>query len=93
MLLETLTALPAIGSNRPDEQYSLVYWASQILATRRNLTEIMDPRLEQNYPLEGAFECGALALRCVANRPKDRPSSEEVLQSLEQIYTFKGRIV
>nr|XP_043629865.1 protein BRASSINOSTEROID INSENSITIVE 1-like [Erigeron canadensis] len=88
VLLETLTALPAIGSESPDdEQYSLVDWAHQILANRQNLEEIMDPCLEQNYPLDGAFECGQLALRCVSNKAKDRPSSEELLQSLEQIYT------
>nr|GEW87543.1 serine/threonine/dual specificity protein kinase, catalytic domain-containing protein [Tanacetum cinerariifolium] len=85
VLLEILTALPAIGGNGLSEEYSLVDWAGKILADRRNLKEIMDPRLEQNYPLEGAFACGVLALRCVADEPKDRPSIEEVLQSLEQI--------
>lgn len=86
VLLEILTALPAIGNNGPDEQYSLVDWARQIIASRRNLKEIMDPSLEQNYPLDGAFECGALALKCVASKANDRPTSEEVLWNLEQIY-------
>ncbi|KAI3755371.1 hypothetical protein L1987_55168 [Smallanthus sonchifolius] len=86
VLMEALTALPAMGANTPNEQYSLVDWACQILANKRNLKEIMDPRLENNYPLEGAFECGALKLKCVANDPSDRPSSEEVLQNLERIY-------
>ncbi|GKA86842.1 serine/threonine/dual specificity protein kinase, catalytic domain-containing protein [Tanacetum coccineum] len=89
VLLEILTALPAIGGNGLSEEYSLVDWAGKILADRRNLKEIMDPRLEQNYPLEGAFACGVLALRCVANEPKDRPSIEEVLQNLEQIYAAR----
>ncbi|KAI3755392.1 hypothetical protein L1987_55189 [Smallanthus sonchifolius] len=86
VLMEALTALPAMGANTPNEQYSLVDWACQILTNKRNLKEIMDPRLENNYPLEGAFECGALALKCVENDPSDRPSSEEVLQNLERIY-------
>ncbi|MFS7918963.1 putative transferase [Helianthus anomalus] len=58
LLIEILTALPAIGENTPNEQHSLVEWARQILANKRNLKEIIDPRLEQNYPLESAFECG-----------------------------------
>ncbi|GJW18817.1 serine/threonine/dual specificity protein kinase, catalytic domain-containing protein [Tanacetum coccineum] len=89
VLLEILTALPAIGGNGLSEEYCLVDWAGKILADRRNLKEIMDPRLEQNYPLEGAFACGVLALRCVANEPEDRPSIEEVLKSLEQIYAIR----
>ncbi|KAM0014443.1 putative transferase [Helianthus debilis subsp. tardiflorus] len=86
LLIEILTALPAIGENTPDEHYSLVEWASQILANKRNLKDIIDPRLEQNYPLESAFECGALAIKCVANKRNDRPSSKDVLQVLERIY-------
>ncbi|MFS7950610.1 putative non-specific serine/threonine protein kinase [Helianthus anomalus] len=50
------------------------------------LKEILDPRFKGKYPLKGASKCLALALRCVSNKPKDRPSSEEVLQSLEHIY-------
>ncbi|MFS7950636.1 putative non-specific serine/threonine protein kinase [Helianthus anomalus] len=73
---------------RPEGQQSLVDWASSIQSNRKNLKEIMDPRLEHNYSVQGAFECVALALRCVANKPKDRPSSEEILQSLEQIYAL-----
>ncbi|XP_071740558.1 receptor like protein kinase S.2-like [Rutidosis leptorrhynchoides] len=86
VLLEILTALPAIGNNNPDEQYSLVQWARQILSSRRNLTEKMDERLKQNYPIDGSFQCGALALKCVANNANDRPTIEQVLQSLEYIY-------
>lgn len=85
VLLETLTGLRAWDVNRPDEKHNLVYWVSPILA-RREINTIMDSRLKKNYPLEGAFECATLALRCLANRPKDRPSSEEVLHTLEQIY-------
>ncbi|GKD01131.1 concanavalin A-like lectin/glucanase [Tanacetum coccineum] len=85
VMLETLTGLPVIDGNRPHDQHNLVEWASSILVDTRELSEIMDPRLEQNYPEESAFECAKLALRCLENNPKDRPSSEELLQSLEQI--------
>ncbi|KAI3496440.1 hypothetical protein L1887_38803 [Cichorium endivia] len=86
ILLETLTGQQALDSKRPPSQFDLVKWATPFLADRNKLKKIIDPRLEQNYPLERAFECAALALRCLAKDPKDRPSSEEVLWGLEQIY-------
>ncbi|KAI3802661.1 hypothetical protein L1987_30802 [Smallanthus sonchifolius] len=88
VLLVSITGQRALDVRRPKGQQSLIDWASSIQSNRRNLKKIMDPRLEHKYPLQGAFECVALALRCVANKPKDRPSSEEVLQSLEQIYAL-----
>lgn len=49
----------------------------------------MDPRLEHNYPLEGAKQSAALILKCLQSEPKSRPTSVEVLEILEQINTFK----
>ncbi|GKB62353.1 serine/threonine/dual specificity protein kinase, catalytic domain-containing protein [Tanacetum coccineum] len=89
VLLETLTGLKVMDNKRGDEKHNLVKWARPILGRNRKLKKIMDP-LKQNYPLEGAIRCAALALRCIENYPKDRPSSEEVLQSLEEIYAAKN---
>ncbi|GKD56967.1 putative transferase, protein kinase RLK-Pelle-RLCK-VIIa-2 family protein, partial [Tanacetum coccineum] len=86
VLLETLTGLRVIDKTRPAKKRNLVKLARPVLGTRKELKKIIDPRLKKNYPLEGAFKCAALALRCLERRPKDRPSSEEVLQSLEDIY-------
>ncbi|KAK9069786.1 hypothetical protein SSX86_010182 [Deinandra increscens subsp. villosa] len=66
----------------------LTEWAMSIQSDGRSVKEIMDPRLKDNYPSQGASECLSLALRCIAMQLKDRPSSEEVLQSLEQIYAL-----
>ncbi|KAI3773403.1 hypothetical protein L1987_47930 [Smallanthus sonchifolius] len=88
MLLESITAQKAMDVNRADGQQSLVDWASSIHSNRTKLEKIMDARLKHNYPVQGAFKCVALALRCAATKPKDRPSSVEVLQSLEQIYAL-----
>ncbi|PWA56467.1 Concanavalin A-like lectin/glucanase, subgroup [Artemisia annua] len=63
VMLETLTGLPVIDGNRPHDQHNLVEWASPILVDRRELSEIMDPRLEQNYPEE---ESGVRQLRAAA---------------------------
>ncbi|KAI3496458.1 hypothetical protein L1887_38822 [Cichorium endivia] len=86
VLLETLTGRRAWEIQRPIYQSDSGEWESSILADISELKKIMDPRLEQNYPPEGAFQCIELALSCSAKDPKDRPSSEEVLRSLEEIY-------
>ena len=85
VLLEALTGLRVIDRKRLTKLQNLVDWASPVLGKREKLKKIMDPRLEQNYPVEGAFDCASLAMRCLSSNSKDRPSSEEVLQSLEQI--------
>ncbi|KAL8252309.1 hypothetical protein R6Q59_036002 [Mikania micrantha] len=83
VLLESVTGRKAMDHQRPKGQKSLVEWATRV---GPNLKKIMDPRLEGKYPQHLASKYVAVALRCVANNPKDRPSGEEVLQSLEQIY-------
>lgn len=88
VLLETLTGQQAWEMKRHIHDFSLVKWATPFLTDRMKLNKIMDVRLGQNYPLEAAFACATLALRCVAMDRKDRPSSEEVFQSLEQINTI-----
>ncbi|KAI3802666.1 hypothetical protein L1987_30807 [Smallanthus sonchifolius] len=97
VLLESITGRKAIDSGRPNEKRSLVKWVTRIQSNRIKLKKIMDPRLEDNYPQQGASKCFALALRCVAVKPNVRPSSEEVLQRLKQIYALnrtdaRGRI-
>ncbi|KAF5808125.1 putative transferase, protein kinase RLK-Pelle-RLCK-VIIa-2 family [Helianthus annuus] len=88
VLMESITGRKAIARNMPKGQQSLVEWTTRNKSNPRKLDKIMDPRLEHNYPIQGAIECFALALRCVSNDPKFRPSSEEVLQSLERIYAL-----
>ncbi|KAC9196935.1 hypothetical protein E3N88_46207 [Mikania micrantha] len=84
-LLESITGRNAVDAQRPKKERNMVYWATHVGS---NIKKIMDPRLEGKYPLHGASEYVALALKCVAGDPKNRPSAEEVLQSLEQIYAL-----
>ncbi|XP_023748414.1 receptor-like protein kinase FERONIA isoform X2 [Lactuca sativa] len=87
VFLETLTGLKANAIMVRYETHDLAKWVSLILEKRRKLKLIIDPSLDHNYPQEGAFALLTLASKCFANQPKDRPSSEEVLLNLEQIYT------
>ncbi|KAJ0794526.1 putative transferase [Helianthus annuus] len=88
VLLESISGRRAFDPNLPEGQQNLVEWSTLSQSNRRNVKEIIDPRLEHNYPLHGVSECVSLALKCVANKPKNRPSSEEVWQRLRHIYAI-----
>lgn len=89
VLLEILTGLRVVDTNRPAGAHNLVEWARPSLPDKRKLKKIMDPRLENQYPLKGAFEVAALVLKCLESDPKNRPSINDVLESLQQISTVK----
>ncbi|KAK9064745.1 hypothetical protein SSX86_016127 [Deinandra increscens subsp. villosa] len=90
VLLEIISGRRPFDRTELEESgcFILVKWASSIASDGRDVKEIIDPRLKDNYPPQGASECFSLALRCIAIKPEDRPSSEEVLQRLEQIYAL-----
>ncbi|XVE56282.1 hypothetical protein DITRI_Ditri03aG0226100 [Diplodiscus trichospermus] len=85
VLLEMLTGLRALDTNRPSGEHNLVEWAKPSLTEKRKLRKIMDPRLEEHYPLKAALEAGKLILKCLESDPKKRPSMEEVLETLQKI--------
>ncbi|XVE94412.1 hypothetical protein REPUB_Repub02eG0006200 [Reevesia pubescens] len=85
VLLEMLTGLRALDTNRPSGEHNLVEWAKRSLTEKRKLKKIMDPRLEDKYPLKAALQTGELILKCLESDPKNRPSMEEVLETLQKI--------
>ncbi|KAF2310193.1 hypothetical protein GH714_007145 [Hevea brasiliensis] len=91
VLLELLTGLRALDTNRPTGEYNLVDWALPSLSDKRKLKKIMDPRLEEQYPMKGAMQAADLITHCLESDPKIRPSMDEVLDSLEKIYAIKDK--
>jgi serine/threonine protein kinase len=87
VLLEMLTGLRAHDPNRLIQ--NLVLYAKPSLSHKKKLKKIMDSRLGELYPLEGARQVAQLILRCVESNPKSRPSMEQVLEELENINTIK----
>lgn len=87
VLIEILTGLRALDTNRPSGQHNLTEWVKPYLYERRKLNSIMDSRLEGKYPSKAAFRIAQLALKCIASEQKQRPSMKEVLESLERIQT------
>ena len=91
VLLEILTGLRALDTDRPAAQHSLVDWAKPFLADRRKLPRLVDPRLEGQYSSRGAQRAAQLALRCLAADHKNRPSMREVVAVLEEVESMSTR--
>lgn len=93
VLLEMLSGQRAFDPSRPSGQHNFVEYSKPHLADRRKLAQLMDPRLEGQYPSKGARLAAQLTLKCLMVDPKSRPSMKEVVQALEQIEleTLKGR--
>jgi serine/threonine protein kinase len=91
VLLEMLTGLRALDTTRPAPQLNLVDWAKPMLADRRKLARLVDPRLEGQYPSKAALRAAQLTLSCLAGDPKNRPSMAEVVVVLEEIERMRPR--
>ncbi|GMP81887.1 hypothetical protein CsSME_00036437 [Camellia sinensis var. sinensis] len=89
VLLELLTGLRALDMNQPNGEHNLIEWARPFLPDKRKLNKIMDPRLENHYPSKAAFQVAELILQCLESYPKNRPSMEEVLETLQQVNAIK----
>ncbi|CAN6233989.1 unnamed protein product [Urochloa humidicola] len=85
VLVEILTGLRALDTDRPAAQHNLVDWAKPFLADRKKLPRLIDPRLEGQYPSRAAQRAAQLALRCLAADHKNRPSMREVVAVLQEI--------
>ncbi|KAK9071580.1 hypothetical protein SSX86_008008 [Deinandra increscens subsp. villosa] len=89
VLLETLTGLRVFDKTRAKNEQDLVQWARPILLKKKKLMTIVDPGLGDDYPQEAMYKCAKLVLKCTKTESKDRPSIEQVLQSLERISCMK----
>lgn len=80
VVLEILTGRHAVSFSD-----NIQFMVEEVNSNSLNVKEIMDPHLKDNYPLEDASICFALAFRCFADKPNDRPSIVEVLQILRTL--------
>ncbi|KAA8546696.1 hypothetical protein F0562_003073 [Nyssa sinensis] len=77
LLLELLTGRRAVDSSRQ----SLVMWAKPLLE-KKNVKEIADPRLEDDYDV-GEMKCAMLtASSCLHHLPSMRPDMNRIVQLL-----------
>ncbi|PSR99511.1 Serine/threonine-protein kinase Cx32 precursor [Actinidia chinensis var. chinensis] len=87
VLLEIITGLKVLDMERPSWQKNLVEWAKPSL-NKGKVKKLIDPRLE-DCPSKAAIQTAELILKCLEPDPKNRPSMEQVLESLQQINAIK----
>ncbi|KAL6209129.1 hypothetical protein ACLB2K_020072 [Fragaria x ananassa] len=92
VLVEILTGLRALDTNRPSGRHNLVEWIKPFLSDKRKLKGIMDPRLEAKYPAKAAFRISQLALKCIESEHKNRPSMIDVVDTLVRIQSVNELI-
>ncbi|MCO5567753.1 hypothetical protein L7F22_021447 [Adiantum nelumboides] len=89
VLLEILTGRRAVDKNKPYGEQNLVEWAKPFLSDKRKVFRIVDPRLEGQYSMKGAYRAATLALSCLNQEAKLRPTMKEVVQLLEPLLNFR----
>lgn len=93
VLLELLSGRRAIADERAGGvEETLVEWVKPFLLDNRGVFRIMDTRLGGRYLKKGAQAVAALALKCLRNDPKNRPTMDEVVASLEEIMNMSKNI-
>lgn len=92
VVVEMLTGLRAIDMKRPSGKQILVDWVKPYLTNRRKLKKIMDSRLEGKYPPKEASQIAHLAIKCLQQESRFRPSMTEIAETLEQIDAIHMRL-
>ncbi|PIM99450.1 Non-specific serine/threonine protein kinase [Handroanthus impetiginosus] len=85
VLVEMLTGLRALDTKRPAGQHNLVDWVKPYLPEMDRLKKVMDSCLEGRYPNRCALQAAQLALNCLEYEPRNRPSMQEIVETLERI--------
>uniref|UniRef100_A0A7N0RJ24 non-specific serine/threonine protein kinase n=1 Tax=Kalanchoe fedtschenkoi TaxID=63787 RepID=A0A7N0RJ24_KALFE len=85
VFLEMLSGRRAVDKNRPPGQHNLVEWAKPYLMNKRRMFRILDGRLDGQYSLDKAQKAATLALQCLTNDPRTRPTMDEVVATLEKL--------
>jgi hypothetical protein len=56
-----------------------------LLKEKKKLLNIIDPRLEGEYPVKGVHKAAMLAYHCLNRNPKARPLMRDIVDSLEPL--------
>ncbi|KAH9740485.1 putative serine/threonine-protein kinase PBL16 [Citrus sinensis] len=85
VLLEILTGRKSLDKSRPAREQNLADWALPLLKEKKKLLNIIDPRLEGDYPVKGVHKAAMLAYHCLNHNPKARPLMRDIVDSLEPL--------
>ncbi|XP_047979504.1 probable serine/threonine-protein kinase PBL19 [Salvia hispanica] len=85
VVYEMLTGRRSLERELPKPEQKLLEWVKQNHADSRRFSTIIDPRLENNYPLSAARKVAKLADSCLVRSGKDRPKMSKVVEALKDI--------
>ncbi|KAJ6325842.1 hypothetical protein OIU78_013018 [Salix suchowensis] len=74
-----------MGTYGPAREQNLTDWAIPLLKEKKKLLNIVDPRLEGDYPVKGVHKAAMLAYHCLNRNPKARPLMRDIVDSLEPL--------
>ncbi|CAM8982988.1 unnamed protein product [Rhodiola kirilowii] len=90
VLYETLTGRRALERNLPAAEQKLLEWVKLYPADSKKFSQILDPRLRNQYSLAAARKVAKLADSCLQKNAKERPSMSEVVERLEDAITYSN---
>ncbi|KAA8549705.1 hypothetical protein F0562_001277 [Nyssa sinensis] len=85
VLLELLTGRKSLDKSRPAREQNLTDWALPLLKEKKKFLNIVDPRLEGDYPIKEVHRAAMLAYHCLNRNPKARPLMRDIVDSLEPL--------
>lgn len=85
VLLELLTGRKSLDKSRRAREQNLTDWAIPLMKEKKKLLDIVDPRLEGDYPIKGVQKAAMLAYHCLNRNPKARPLMRDIVDSLEPL--------
>ncbi|XP_017243457.1 G-type lectin S-receptor-like serine/threonine-protein kinase At5g24080 isoform X2 [Daucus carota subsp. sativus] len=90
VLFEVLCGRPAVDKSLDEEQINLAGWAQHCFKERL-LDQITDPKIRQDISSDSLNAYVDVAIRCLCNQPKLRPSMAEVVVGLETALTLQEK--
>ncbi|KAL9139861.1 hypothetical protein ABFS82_O002600 [Erythranthe guttata] len=85
VLLEIVTGRKSLDKSRSAREQNLTDWAVPLLREKKKLINIVDPKLEGNYPIKDVNKAAMLAYHCLNRNPKARPLMRDIVASLEPL--------
>ncbi|WVZ22222.1 hypothetical protein V8G54_000766 [Vigna mungo] len=88
VLLELLTGRKSLDKLRPAREQNLTEWAVPLLKEKKKFLNIIDPRLDGDYPIKAVHKAAMLAYHCLNRNPKARPLMRDIVDSLEPLQAY-----
>ncbi|GFQ04346.1 protein kinase 2b chloroplastic [Phtheirospermum japonicum] len=80
-----VVVLELLSGRQVGNVQNLTDWAKPYLRKKRQVSRVMDPRLEGQYSSKKVYAVANIALQCLSPDPKQRPRMDEVLVALERL--------